>query len=209
MIGCFPRSDVCPNGRARFWLPVAAILLACGLALPVTADTDLPGKGGRGDVAVPIDELFDQLAAAETPDQAQQVEAAIWKVWARSGSPSVDLLMSRGLDAMAEQDLDRALAYFTNVVELAPDYPEAWNKRATIFYLQNNYGRAIQDIEQTLALEPRHFGALGGLAQILMEIGDKKGALEAYRRVLAIYPLMPGAQAAADALKPDVEGRDI
>lgn len=156
-----------------------------------------------------LDTLFEDLSAATSADQAAILENMIWKVWTESGSPSVDLLMGRGVEALGDGELDRALTYFEQVVILAPNYAEGWNKRATVHYMKDEYGRSIGDIEQTLRLEPRHFGALGGLALILVELDDKEGALEAYRRVLKIHPWLDGAKEAEAALTVEVEGRGI
>ena len=159
--------------------------------------------------AAHLDALFDSLAAAESATQAEPIEDMIWSVWRQSGSASVDLLMARGLEALAEGELDRSLTYFDQVVILAPAYPEGWNKRATIHFMRDDYGRSVADIAEVLRLEPRHFGALGGLALILTDTGDKESALEAYRQVLKVHPWLDGAREAADALRVDVEGRGI
>ncbi len=156
-----------------------------------------------------LDSLFDRLKEAENPEQAKIVEAAIWKLWTNSGSASIDYLMDRGLGAMAAGEQGEALIYFTQVTTLAPGYAEGWSKRATLYYLMEDYQRALKDIEQTLRLEPRHFGALGGLALLLNELGDKEGALSAYRKVLKVYPHLPGAQEAAEQLSEEVEGQGI
>ena len=156
-----------------------------------------------------LDELFVQLAAARDPADALLIEEAIWDRWGQSGSAGVDFLMARGLDAMGQQDLERALVFFDQVVELAPGYAEGWNKRAVIHYMREDYRHALNDLNATIALEPRHFGALGGLALMLVDLGDKEGALEAYRRVLKVHPWLPGAQEAEAALTIEVEGRGI
>lgn len=156
-----------------------------------------------------LDGLFAELARAKSAEEAKAIESAIFQVWMQSGSPSVDLLMGRGLDALAEKDLGRARFYFDEVVLLAPDFVEGWDKRAAISFVEDDYASALKDIERVLALEPRHFGAMGGLALILRDLGDKKGALEVYRRVLKIYPRLPGAADAERALSLDVEGRGI
>jgi tetratricopeptide (TPR) repeat protein len=156
-----------------------------------------------------LDSLFDRLKEAKNPEQAKIVEAAIWKLWTNSGSASIDYLMDQGLDAMAAGEQGEALIYFTQVTTLAPGYAEGWSKRATLYYLMEDYQRALKDIEQTLRLEPRHFGALGGLALLLNELGDKEGALSAYRKVLKVYPHLPGAQEAVEQLSEEVEGQGI
>lgn len=181
------------------------------------ADSSEPG-GGIGNSTSVIAEsrvgaelalLFDQLAHASTPEDAKIIENAIWDRWNRSGSISVDLLLDRGLDALAEGEYERALSFLDEVVDLAPGFPEGWNKRATVYFLLDDYASALGDIEATLALEPRHFGAIGGLALILEELGDKQGALDAYRRVLTVYPWLEGAVESESRLTVEIEGRGI
>ena len=96
--------------------------------------------------------------------------------------------MTRVKAAIEAQDLDLALKLLNSIIELKPDYVEAWNRRATIYYMKKDFGRALADIRQVLAREPRHFGAMSGLGMILQEFGDEKHALEIFRRALAVHP---------------------
>ena len=95
------------------------------------------------------------------------------------------------------------------MVKLRPDYVEAWNRRATLYYLQNDYGHSLADIQQVLAREPRHFGALAGLGMIMQELGDDKHALEAFRKALAVNPHLEKVPDLVKTLSEKVEGRDI
>lgn len=167
------------------------------------------GQEAENGVAGELNTLFLQLSHARTQEDAKLVEDAIWKRWNQSGSVSVDLLLSRGLEALSKGDYDRSLSFLDEVVDLAPGYPEGWNKRATVHFLREDYENALNDIQTTLALEPRHFGAIGGLALMLEDLGDKEGALDAYRRVLAVYPWLEGAVEAESRLTVEVEGRGI
>ena len=90
--------------------------------------------------------------------------------------------------------LDVALDLLDQVIALRPDYAEGFNQRATLHFMMENYGKSIVDIERTLALEPRHYGALAGLATILEHLGEKDRALETWYRVLSVYPAMKSAQ---------------
>jgi Tfp pilus assembly protein PilF len=90
-----------------------------------------------------------------------------------------------------------------------PDYVEAWNRRATIYYMKKDYGHALNDIREVLKREPRHFGALAGLGLIMQDIGDNKHALEVYRRALTLYPRMERIPDLVKTLQEKVEGRDI
>lgn len=155
-----------------------------------------------------LDELFTRLAKAEGSSW-ERVENDIWSQWSHSGSASMDLLLSLAAKAMDERDLDAALRFLNDLVRLAPEFAEGWNKRATVYYLRGEYGRSIADIQRVLALEPRHFGAMSGLGIILERLGDKKGALAAFRLGLEIHPNLRGAHEAVERLAPDVDGRAL
>ncbi len=162
-----------------------------GLALPLTLALTLAvGIGGaRADAAseARLDQLFGALARA-APDEWQAIEQEIRAIWAQSGSPSLDLLMSRGAQALAEGDPQAAIEHFTALIDHAPDFAAAWNGRATAYYQAGLYGPALADIARVLTLEPRHFGALTGLAIILEDSGQTEQALAAYRMVLELNP---------------------
>jgi tetratricopeptide (TPR) repeat protein len=117
--------------------------------------------------------------------------------------------MSRAKTAMDGKDTDVALKLLDAVIKLRPDYVEAWNRRATIYYLQNDYSRSMEDIRQVLIREPRHFGALAGLGMIMQETGDDKHALDAFRKALAINPYLERVPELVKSLTEKVEGRDI
>jgi tetratricopeptide (TPR) repeat protein len=117
--------------------------------------------------------------------------------------------MGRSAKAINEQKNDPALQLLDAVVELAPDYSEGWNRRAYVYFLQNNYEGAVGDLRRALALDPNHFKALEGLARIMRETGQKKGALQAYKQILKINPFQDGAKDAADELAVEVEGQGI
>ena len=144
-----------------------------------------------------LDPLFDALHAAGSPQEAHLAERMIWAVWLESGSPTVDLLMQKGIAAMGERDIEPALAMFNTVIELAPDYAEGWNKRATLYYLIGRLDESVADCERTLKLEPRHFGALSGLGMIYLQLEEDRKALDSYKRALAVHPHLP--------LRPEIE----
>ena len=154
-------------------------------------------------------ELYGHLAQAPDAEQAAPIAETIEGLWLNSGSDTVSLLMGRASKAISEQHNDLALKFLDAVVELAPDYAEGWNRRAYVYYLQNDFEHAIGDLRRALALEPNHFKALEGLARILRESGQKKSALKAYQQIQKIYPSMPGAKEAVDELSVDVEGQGI
>lgn len=155
-----------------------------------------------------LDELFAELADPAN-DRWESTQAQIYAIWNRTGSASMDLLASRADKAMAAEDYDTALAFLNDLVRLDPAFAEGWNKRATVHFLKDEYGKSLKDIAHVLTLEPRHFGAYAGLGIMLDRLGDEKGALEAYRRALAINPHLPGAAEGIRKLTPEVEGERL
>jgi tetratricopeptide (TPR) repeat protein len=156
-----------------------------------------------------LDFLFGALKAAPDDETARAVEQRIWALWVHSRSDTATLLMTRVQKAIEQKDLDLAVKLLDAIVKVKPDYIEAWNRRATIYYMKKDYGRSIADIREVLKREPRHFGALTGLGLILQDIGDDKQALEVYRRALAVYPRIERVPDIVKTLREKVEGRDI
>jgi tetratricopeptide (TPR) repeat protein len=156
-----------------------------------------------------LDFLFGALKAAPDEASARHVEARIWALWMQTPSDTAALLMSRAKQAMDAQKADVALKLLDSVIKLRPDYTEAWNRRATLYYLKNDYVHSIQDIQQVLIREPRHFGALAGLGMIMQDLGDDKRALEAFRKALAVNPRLEKVPDLVKSLTEKVEGRDI
>ena len=137
-----------------------------------------------------LDFLFGALKAAPDEVSAKLVEARIWAIWLQTPSDTAALLMMRARAAMDAQQPDVALKLLDAVIKLRPDYVEAWNRRATLYYLQNDYARSLADIAQVMARQPRHFGALAGLGMIMQDLGEDKRALDAFRKALAIDPYL-------------------
>jgi tetratricopeptide (TPR) repeat protein len=156
-----------------------------------------------------LDFLFGALKAAPDEASAKHVEARIWALWMQTPSDTAALLMVRAKAAMDAKKMDVAQKLLDAVVSLRPEYVEAWNRRATLYYLQNDYTRSLEDIEQVLSREPRHFGALAGLGMIMQELGDDKRALDAFRRALAVNPHLEKVPELVKMLTEKVEGRDI
>ncbi|MBN8981165.1 MAG: tetratricopeptide repeat protein [Rhizobiales bacterium] len=163
----------------------------------------------QGDKTKNLDFLFGALKAAPNEESAKAVEARIWSLWTATNSDTAALLMLRAKMAMDSKDMDVALKLLDAVIKLRPDYIEAWNRRATLYYLQNDYSRSMEDIRQVLIREPRHFGALAGLGLIMQETGDDKHALDAFRRALEINPYLEKIPDLVKSLSEKVEGRDI
>ena len=156
-----------------------------------------------------LDFLFGALKAAPDETSAKHVEARIWAMWMQTPSDTAALLMVRAKAAMDAQKLDVALKLLDSVVKLRPDYIEAWNRRATLYYLKNDYTHSLEDIREVLIREPRHFGALAGLGMIMQDLGDDKRALDAFRKALAVNPHLERVPELVKTLTEKVEGRDI
>ena len=170
---------------------------------------EAPAKLPKADRGRGLDFLFGALKAAPDEASAKHVEARIWALWQQTPSDTAALLMQRAKVAMEAQQTDVALKLLDAVIKLRPDYVEAWNRRATLYYLRNDYGHSLEDIQQVLVREPRHFGALAGLGMIMQDLGDEKRALEAFRKALAINPHLDKVPALVKTLTEKVEGRDI
>lgn len=156
-----------------------------------------------------LDKLFQQLKTAANTEAAQPVEEQIWEIWLQSGDQNVDALMAIGVSAMNDSDYAQAYRAFSRVVDLAPGFAEGWNKRATVLYLMGRYEDSIKDIDKTLALEPRHFGALSGLGLCNAQLDREKEALDAFEKALAINPNMPGIKLDADEMKKQLGNKSI
>ncbi|HIA21588.1 MAG TPA: tetratricopeptide repeat protein [Alphaproteobacteria bacterium] len=140
-----------------------------------------------------LDSLFSQLQITDSGQKARTIEKFIWKIWRESGDESVDQLMVDGVKAMGGGNYEGALIAFNSIVKGAPNFAEGWNKRATLYWLMGDFEKSVEDINRTLALEPRHFGALSGLAMIRESQERPLDALQAFERALEIYPAMPNA----------------
>jgi tetratricopeptide (TPR) repeat protein len=135
-----------------------------------------------------LEGLFEVLRTTPDAEEASAVEARIWEIWLESGSEAIDALMAEGVGAMESRRYDDAITLFGEIIERAPGFAEGWNKRATVYFLRQDYTASVQDIQRTLALEPRHFGAISGMGQIFLRQDDLAGALEAFEAVLRIHP---------------------
>lgn len=153
-----------------------------------------------------LDRLFTQLKRTRDPAAAQVIAGDIWSVWGQSGSATVDLLLRSADMAVAKQQTAAALDYLDEAIALKPSYAESWNKRATLHYKSGNYDKSMADIAQVLIREPRHFGALSGMAAILEETGNDKAALGVWEKVLDVYPANKDAQVHVRTLSDKLAG---
>jgi tetratricopeptide (TPR) repeat protein len=202
--------------RSRFLASLIAAALIAVHAVAASAEPGgwveppkkLPGVT-RGDRTQNLDFLFGALKLAPDDTTAKAIEERIWALWVVSRSDTANLLMSRVKTAIEAQDTDLAIELLNAIVKIKPDYIEAWNRRATLYYMKKDYGHSLADIREVLKREPRHFGALSGLGLIMQDIGDNKQALEVYRRALAVYPRLQRIPDVVKTLQEKVEGRDI
>jgi tetratricopeptide (TPR) repeat protein len=201
--------------RSLFLAAFLTTALVVAGAAPVAAQS---GKRSEQSAKLPqprvdrtrnLDFLFGALKVAPDDVTAKAIEERIWALWTASQSDTANLLMTRVKTAIEAKDLDLAVKLLDAIVKVKPDYVEAWNRRATIYYMKKDYGHALEDIRQVLKREPRHFGALAGFGLILQDIGDDKQALEVYRRVLALYPRMERIPDLVKTLQEKIEGRNI
>ena len=192
---------------------VIAFSLAALIALPGIAFAQNTGQQDRSIAAVDpeerLDGLFAELKRAGNERAAERISSRIQREWAKSGSASIDLLMQWAQKAIEDEKNDAALDFLDQVTLLAPDYPEGWNQRATLHFAMDDYAKSMSDIERTLRLEPRHFGALSGMATILRDTGRKQAALHAYERLLDVYPMMRDAQTELGRLADEMTGQGI
>lgn len=181
--------------RLRF-LPALLLLL---LPLPVQ-----PAKAQSA-----LDSLFEKLQETQNPIEARQTERKIWEAWSKSESDTLDALMQGGIAVMEKGDYRRSAEIFTAMIELKPDFAEAYNKRATVRFLAGDYPGSVADIERTLKLEPRHFGALSGLGLIMERLDNLEEALRAYRRALAANPHLNDGTDKLKELRRRIDAREL
>jgi tetratricopeptide (TPR) repeat protein len=183
-----------------------ALLIAVGTSLApmAAAAQSLPAPPVEAEEpesdAAKLDALFVELAEPGRDDW-ERIGNEIIRIWSKSGSPSMDLLLRRGNEALEAEDLTAALEHFSALTDHAPDFAEGWNGRATTFYLMDEYALAIADVERVLALEPRHFGALSGLAFMLEAMDEPELALEALQMVQTLNPNRPNINQAVTRLE--------
>ena len=191
----------------RFWLHILLLLaLLCVGLTAITAFSPVAAADQR-DKRLP--DLFRQLQAAQSPDQAQVIESVIWTIWAETGDKDLDRLLGDGSAALSAQDYTTALSDFDELTKRAPQFAEGWNKRATVLYLMGDLQSSLDDIGRVLQLEPRHFGALSGLGLVDLGLQREEAARDAFQRVLKIDPMNPGAKANLKAIQEDIDNKSI
>jgi tetratricopeptide (TPR) repeat protein len=190
---------------------VAAVLISMPAALLAQAPEPpaSPAPESAAPAQTDLDSLFSELKSAPSAEAAKAAEAAILRRFLISGSDTVDLLMTWAIDSMNKEDYPLALDILDNIVMMKPDYAEGWNKRATVYYLADEYGKSLADIRRVLSLQPKHFGALSGLGMIMRELGEKEKAKMAFREALAIDPYLDNVKKVLDELEKETAGQAI
>ena len=198
----------------RTVLPIATLLAimavpAAGQESTVSPPSSSLSAPEASEELPTLDRLFGDLKRERNERAAERIASRIQAQWSHSGSPSIDLLMLWSQEALQEKKYGAALDFLDRVTVLHPDFAEGWNRRATVHFLMKSFGKSMADIERTLRLEPRHFGALSGMGQILKETGRTEAALLAFERVLSVYPMMRSAQEEVATLSEDLAGERL
>lgn len=165
-------------------VPALLSLALFAAAAPAVADQNDPR----------LNDLFARLQKTDNRLEAETLEGMIWGIWYASNDAEVNRLMDQGERAMAAQDMRTAIGAFTKIIEIAPGFAEGWNRRATALYMIGEYEASRADVAKTLALEPRHFGALSGLGLINAAENKGEAAIEAWQHALEVNPNMPSVQ---------------
>ncbi|KJS13790.1 MAG: hypothetical protein VR78_10875 [Hoeflea sp. BRH_c9] len=177
-------------------LTLAAALIAGVAGMPAFAQSETEPRPSSASPkpADTLDTLFSDLKRTRDAKQAKRISDRIWARWRDSGSATTNLLMQWADKAMTDRKNGLALDLLDQVVVLMPDFAEGWNRRATLHYMMGEHGKSMADINRVLALEPRHFGAIAGMAAILSDSGNDELELRAWEQMLEIYPANHEAQ---------------
>jgi tetratricopeptide (TPR) repeat protein len=195
-----------------FALLSAALPLTLGLLAPI-----VPAAAAEKDVIVEqpdanaspkqrLDNLYAQLKRERDPEKANGIAQEIRVEWNDSGSATVNLLMQWADKAIEDKRNVAALDFLDQAIALKPTYAESWNRRATLNYASGNYRKSMSDIEHVLELDPRHFGALSGMAAILNDTGNEQLTLKAWERFLDVFPANRTAQDQVNTLSEKLAG---
>lgn len=156
-----------------------------------------------------LDALFETLRSSEDEAVLVETETEIWEIWYDSGEPAVDEKMELAAELVRAGNLAAAERIYTDITELLPKFSEGWNRRATVRYYQGDFAGSLADIEETLRLEPRHFGAIWGLGMILGSQHDYERAILAFQRLLEIKPNSPDARPRIEMLKQQMANESV
>ena len=176
---------------------ISAFLLALVLASPMTF-AQIASNPKQSDE---LDVLFAKLRDPATGSEVLRIEPKIWSLWMTQGSPTENQQLAEATDAMGILAYAKSLEKLNRLIAASPNFPEAYNKRATLYYMMGRYDESLGDIDKTLDLEPRHFGALSGRGMVLLRQGKNAEALRAFKEALVVNPNMPGARISVQQLE--------
>lgn len=187
---------------------MAALARILGIALVAVTLTAAPTLADQNDKR--LGALFEVLLnAPKGSPEAMVAQQQIWALWLQAPTATGRILMAQGVEQMQRQELAAAAKTFTALIELEPDFAEAWNKRATVFFLLGLYPESLSDIDETLNLEPRHFGAQSGQGLVFEAMDEPHAALEAFEKALSLNPHMPQIRSRIEQLKAERRAREI
>lgn len=180
---------------------VIQLFVALALCLPLISNADQTDQR--------LEQLFQTLRSSQDAVVLNETEAAIWEIWYASGREEIDGMMMEAAELARMGDLAEAESIYSTVIEQAPAYSEGWNRRATVRFYQRDFDGSLADIEQTLKLEPRHFGAFWGLGMILGSQRDYQRAIAAFEKLLEIKPHATDARPRIELLKQELAKQSV
>ena len=151
-----------------------------------------------------LDDLFATLQSDENSVVQQETIQSIWTIWYESDNQQIEKLLQEGEQAVRSGKLKKAEGIFTEIIEKSPEFSEGWNRRATVRYNLQDYPGSLEDIQKTLDLEPRHFGAIWGKGMILGLQRDFSGAIDAFKKMLQITPYSDDAKRRIELLEKEI-----
>lgn len=192
-------------------IPVLLAMILVGGSADISAFAQNRAEADTASVqpADSLDTLFAELKRERDERQAKRISERIWAEWRDSGSATANLLMQWADKAVTDKKNSLALDLLDQVVVLMPDYAEGWNRRATLNYAMGNHDKSMADISRVLALEPRHFGAISGMAAIMAAAGNDELEFKAWEQMLEIYPANRQAQERLGELADKLSGSRI
>ena len=146
----------------------------------------LPVASDQFDSRLP--NLFNDLYFSEDSEEINSITKQIWDIWLETNDTQIEEDFYRGMKSMQNGNLIMSIVFFTRVVEKNPEFAEGWNKRATAYFMNGEFDKSMFDINETLKLEPRHFGALDGMGLIFMHLQQYSEAIKIYDKMLQIFP---------------------
>ena len=185
--------DLKIRGNQKFYLVLKIIKLRLILRLMKLINIcifvffiSLSAKSDQFDFRLP--NLFDKLFYSEDAKEINQIISQIWDIWHETNDINIEADFYRGMESMRIRDLIMSIVFFTRVIEKKPNFAEAWNKRATVYFMIGEFDKSMNDINKTLILEPRHFGAMDGMGLIFMHLKQYDKAIKIYDQMLEIFP---------------------